>query len=182
MIEYDKLRDDVLSAAYDDVLAFFREFLPEGGPRFVTSSDWAHSFAYIIADAPPQVFAQSFPKKEYGSWLAVLDRSDPVNPVAAIAINEGKLIEWEETPPGRVPVPAVLQEARAILHEVGHIHLHPHLLRDDAPAPPYTPEAARREEEEAWVYAFVTLAVLLGDYAYFMRVTKDMDNTPGVGV
>jgi hypothetical protein len=51
-------------------------------------------------------------------------------------------------------------------------------IREDGYAAQATPE----EEEEAWFYAGVAIACVLGDYAFSTRRTSNSDDTPSIPV
>lgn len=143
--------------------------LPDPFIHHIRRWNWYVNFAIKFTGVIPYRFSR-FPLTGYGSWLFA--RKKPV-----IVINYDQLKAWEQNPPGDYAVPGLVQAARAVLHEIGHLRLHKHLL---AGAPPgrFARAATRQEEEEAWVYAMCALAILVGRYARQVRP----DNSSAIAV
>jgi len=163
--------------AFDDVRFFLARYMSASPPLLdypiTDQPGWSFLFAYLLTGVAPQGFtARGFPWPHYGSWLLVLPRP-------AIAVNEPQLRAWATKAGLRSNVEVRLQVARTILHEVGHMRLHPHLL-NPAPAAPFAQPARGEDEDEAWVYAYTVLAIIQGDYALCSRSTNGFDDTPAI--
>jgi len=119
------------------------------------------------------------PKPGFASWLHVSSEHQGRVTGATIGIDSQLLNEWFV----RHSMPIVCQLVRSILHELGHHKCSPQLLRRPLNANGFSADASEIEEEKAWVYAFVFLAVLAGDYARECRRERarfDRDDVPRI--
>jgi hypothetical protein len=162
MITPPKFKRAVLQA-YQDVQDFLTEvvgppsaILPDPFIQSIKTYNWYVNFAMKFTGVCQYPVAD-LPLPNYGSWLLA-------TPKPKVAINYGQLEQWSTSPPGDYPVPVLVQAARAVLHEVGHLRLHRHLW-EAPPSGVFAKDASLEDEEEAWIYAMTALAVLLGAYA-----------------
>ena len=137
---------------------------------FGTRAAWAIRMAHHVGKVGPSVKLSTLPRG-YCSWLMAL-------PVPGIVVDRGQIRQWarDEGAPH-----AHLQEARVILHELGHVRLSPYLLASPGPGG-LARRASPEEEELAWAYAMAVIALLLAAYARSIRETKNMDDAPSIMV
>ncbi len=138
-------------------------------------AQWSLWFAKVAASASAQRFARLVPQGD-GSWLMRVAGRTAIKPT--IALNSKQLREWGKahTHPDRRFAETLITD-RCIYHEVGHIKLHGHLLAAGA-VWGLAPQATPQEEEEAWVFCFIVLGMVVGDYAEHCRERRNMDDSP----
>lgn len=113
------------------------------------------------------------PQERFASWLY---RSSPDS--YSIGLCSRQMITWQE----QTGMPVVAQAIRSVIHELGHYKLSPRLLLRPSRGP-FSISATPEEEEKAWVYTFIILGILLGDYSYNRRKDPDeSDDAPKVFV
>jgi hypothetical protein len=167
------------SQAFEDVQDFIQDHMCPPKPvlpyPFLGSLLWAAVLVRKLTGVCVQNFSR-LPAKNYGSWLLVL-------PEPGIAVSADQLEWWYANPPkGSFPVPPSTQIARTVLHELGHMKMHPHLLRPAPATGKFAPWANPKDEEQAWIYAGSVMTILMGDYARHARVTRGVDDTPRVAL
>jgi hypothetical protein len=98
----------------------------------------------------------------------------------AIAVNSRQIKDWANVGKKAGRFMEEVINARCIYHEVGHIRLHNHLINPPAPggAQVLAPHSTPLDEEQAWVFAFVVIGMMLGDYAEFQRLYHNRDDSP----
>jgi hypothetical protein len=114
------------------------------------------------------------PVKDYASWLIV-------NPMG-IAIDSTLVQKWSESP--HSPKYDV-QFARTIIHELGHIFATDEMLKAKTtklPSGEYSVSADPKQEETAWVWAFILIGLALGDHAWFRKQGGNADDTVTISV
>ena len=159
------------------------------GPRIMIPDEavglrnlpWAVWFARIAGGgAVTQRFKSSLPQG-YGSWLVRLSAPGGAF-VPMIAINSSQIRAWAGSAARQdQPFREALITARCVYHEVGHIRLHGHLIRAGGPAAVsggLAPQSTPEEEEEAWVFTFILLGMIVGDYAEGSRLRIGRDDSP----
>lgn len=167
----------LLQDASDQAHAALGQYLNGAGPRFMLLSEdaaglnptWAAWFAYFAGGASTQRFARLLPAG-YGSWLLRLPAAaGPVRPT--IAINSSQIRRWASLGVASPRFREEILTSRCVYHEVGHIRLHGYLM-GPAPgmgAPALAPYSTPQDEEQAWVFTFIVLGMIVGDYAEFCR-------------
>lgn len=108
-------------------------------------------------------------RQGYASWLM---KSSPAT--FNIAVFPRQMTAWWEAN----GVPRPVQFIRSIIHEIGHYKLSKYVTSDPS-TPGFSPAASPEEEEKAWVFTFLFLAILVGDYSYRRRKSiEDCDDCP----
>ena len=142
-------------------------------------------FCADYAELEVQTFA-ALPRPNFASWLMKLSSTR-----AGIALAISQMRQWEWMPDAQTVfqsrgIPLPTQKIRSLIHEVGHHH-----ISDLCGLRRTTPEeevglsrsADGREEELAWVYTFVFLSILLGDYSFLSRQGQpELDDVPKIFV
>lgn len=171
---------DIAGAAWDALDSFNTQRNGNLPPRRLVKGaipikrNWATSFASAAAKA--RVLSQSsLPRPNYGSWLIVYWPADSsgASPHFGIALSREQFRKWAASG----GVPEEVQQARAILHEVGHALEAPG--RFQMSPDPTAPPADAGDEELAWAYSMALYALSVGDYAVMAR-PLDMDDTPSL--
>jgi len=140
----------------------------------------AGDFARFIGGSPQQ-FNESLPAG-FGSWLMRLALGDDQYKLI-IAMNSPQIRTWAQPCDAANPLREVTMVSRCLYHEVGHIKLHDRLVKPSAVPALGTQEYALadastpEEEEQAWVFAFMVLGIIVGDYARDCR-KGGIDDTP----
>lgn len=133
-------------------------------------------FARFAGGAPVQRFKRAVPAG-FGSWL--MRMQGPRGFVPVIAVNTSQIDTWAR--PRDRKTRRFWQDvitARCVIHEVGHILLHPHLLKGPAASHTLARKAGPAEEEQAWVFAFIVIGMIIGDYAEACRDRRSCDDSP----
>lgn len=179
------------SMAFEDVQRWTEKFrLPWAGlsdqgqldcPGPSTRATDATHFAQVIGDVG--VTHRIRLPGGYASWLMV-DRRHGVP--FGIALHSEQMRQWSQDP----NLPTVYedaQEARCILHELGHVRVTPNLLKraaDDPRRPPagLTAKADPEDEVGPWMYAVAILGTFLAQHALETRRKVDTDNAPCIQI
>jgi hypothetical protein len=140
-----------------------------------------HRVKRCLEDSGVQFVKMSINEDNYASWVMPLGALSGDTSKVYIAIDPGQIEIWEN----ESGMPKNVQETRVMIHEFAHFLFHPRLT---VPSPMVvgaetgtkranisTPE----EEEQAWVFAFMFLALVMGDYSLKCRRAVNIDNTPG---
>jgi len=165
MLERDSLTTEIAPKAYDDVKKFLDKTGFSASAVLVQREGVRGLRALMFAEEKevPVVKLSKFPKSGYASWL--------FGPTPQIAVDMEQIKQWKPnavSKSGEIEnCNSDIQLARVILHEIGHCRIHgEHLLSPDRIDPNGWAEPAKAdEEEEAWVYSGLVLALFLGKYA-----------------
>jgi hypothetical protein len=108
------------------------------------------------------------PGRDFASWLFTLSGD-----TMRIVVDQKRLRQWARV--SRLPLD--VQKVRSILHELGHLQLSDTLKKGRKNR--FTRSATAFEEERAWIYSMLFLALLMGDYARYNRTPpRFADDTP----
>lgn len=121
-------------------------------------------FSDAVFGLQPFRWQKPSPVPGFGSWL-VSGQS-----AYRIALYQDQLTNWEQMS----GIPTETLRIRSVVHEIAHFHLHYKPVWD-TPAGAgdrRIPSVTKEEEEEAWVYTFVFLGILVGDYSLQSRTKK----------
>lgn len=172
---------DLLTAA-EEALDAMQSYMGSSnlGPRVMLLDErepieWAVWFATVHCGTPPQRFRRLVPVGN-GSWLMrVLGRSGVM---PTVAVNSSQIKKWakDHVHPDLQFCEALLT-ARCMYHEVGHVKMHGYLLARRSPGT-LAVSASPAEEEQAWVFCFIILGMMIGDYARSQRRSHNMDDSP----
>lgn len=102
-------------------------------------------------------------KNQFASWL-IADRAGSMS----IAIDQTQLISWQHSTGKPIPNQRIL----SLIHEFAHTQITPRLTKG------VTASAYPMEEERAWIYTYVFLSVICGDYSFNARTTSNIDDVP----
>lgn len=145
----------------------------------------ANLFAQVIADMSMN-HRKTLPDG-YASWLYV-KQGEKVP--FGIFVDPQRMSQWAED--SRYPtVHPDVQEARCILHELGHVRVTKWLLDGsgpdeetgrDFPVEDGSPKARPEDEVGPWMYAMAVLGVILAQHSLHSRREHNRDDTPSVQV
>ena len=106
------------------------------------------------------------PKKRFWSWLSATDSASSFK----LHLSASQLTYGVQ----KTGISKEQQAIRCIIHEIAHLDLnHCNITENGVPIPSVSSE----NEEEAWVYTFIFLSVLLGDYAKCQQNANKCDDT-----
>lgn len=109
---------------------------------------------------------------DYASWVIPLSDASSV---LRIAISPNQLEKWNK----ESGLPIETMYARIMIHEFAHKLFHKRLVagghvylsREDKPS------STPKEEEQAWIFAFLFFTFLIGDSSFMCRTMDVADNT-----
>ncbi|HEY0552240.1 MAG TPA: hypothetical protein VGF13_21750 [Verrucomicrobiae bacterium] len=172
-------RTRIVQQAYEDAVAFLSQ--PNvNSKRFCDPQTKAEEHARLPAlnlfvanlTGATVVPFKKLPHPNFASWLFSVA---PEN--MAIYLDQRQMVVWQQQTGATVQT----QQIRSIAHELGHLRLAPRL--QNGPLATFAPHATANEEENAWVYAMMFLALVLGDYCFSARQhPHNCDDTPKVQI
>lgn len=170
-------RNLIANQAHEDAIAFLSQ--PNvNSKRFCDPQTQAEEHARLPAlslfvtnlTGATVVPFKKLPHPNFASWLFSVSESD-----MAIYLDQRQMLVWQQQTGSDVQT----QQIRSILHELGHLRLAPRLM--EGPTATFAPHATANEEENAWAYAMIFLALVLGDYCLNARQhPHNCDDTPKV--
>ena len=181
MITKTQATDVICGEAYDLAKCFVENYLPpdadltENYHGQIKYSPILGALANFVTDVSgTQIGLMEFDPEGFASWLYADDFG------LNIVLDPRQMQIWAQ----QNALPIHTQRLRCVIHELGHIFLS-NIVPSAQPPTKYGIQAQsvpEREEEKAWAFTFMFLAVLLGDYSYRRRVKNKDDNTVAVHV
>jgi hypothetical protein len=124
---------------------------------------------YLTASHGMTVVQMRIPKDGFASWLM------PLEGKVSLALDTNRLKAWH----AKTHMPVFVQMSRVMVHELAHKLLHPRLVDlKGAYSGRQFSLTSSDLEEEAWVFTFVFLAIVVGHYSLIFRRSTEGDNTP----